>query len=184
MNYKWIIIGGIAVLALGTWGFVSARKKQAGLLVDKLKYRITPRGIRIGGGNVIITLDISIRNTTSQDFSVSSGNIITAKGYRVYLGEKLLAFGPLNMSKINLPAFGSHNINGVEVEIPIIELAGTASALLTNGGSVFDLVNEVIGGKLKSTLKNINWEQEVRKLRYEIDVEAFGATYHFKNNVF
>ena len=138
-------------------------------------------------------IDLILQNPTAQDFSASSAGSIAAKSYRVYVGNKLLAFGSLgSISGVTLPAGGSYTFPDIYVEIPTIELLKHAYSLTgetDNWKKLFSgkSAQQPNGTTSLNDFTNVvkaNAVTFMRDLRYELDVEIFGITYMFKQNVF
>ena len=138
-------------------------------------------------------IDLILQNPTAQDFSASSAGSISAKSYRVYVGNKLLAFGSLgSISGVTLPAGGSYTFPNIYVEIPTIELLKHAYSLTGEAENWKKLfasksAQQPNGTTSLNDFTNVlkaNTVTFMRELRYELDVEIFGITYMFKQNVF
>lgn len=137
-------------------------------------------------------VDLILQNPTAQDFSASSAGSISAKSYRVYVGNKLLAFGSLgSISGVTLPAGGSYTFPDIYVEIPTIELLKHAYSLTGEAENWKKLfagksAQQPNGTTSLNDFTNVikaNTVTFMRELRYELDVEIFGVTYMFKQNV-
>ena len=134
-------------------------------------------------------IDLILQNPTAQDFSASSAGSIAAKSYRVYVGNKLLAFGSLgSISGVTLPAGGSYTFPNIYVEIPTIELLKHAYSLTGEADNWKKLFAQQPNGTTSlndfTNVVKANTVTFMRELRYELDVEIFGITYLFKQNVF
>lgn len=111
----------------------------------------------------------------------------------MYVGNKLLAFGSLgSISGVTLPAGGSYTFPDIYVEIPTVELLKHAYSLTgetDNWKKLFagKSAQQPNGTTSLNDFTNVvkaNAVTFMRDLRYELDVEIFGITYMFKQNVF
>lgn len=164
---KHILIGGICCLALLTMSFASAKVSQAKLVFEQLKFGIAGFG-KIGLKSLInlwFDVDIAIDNPTAQDFTVSTAGIISLKVVRVYQGEKLLGYGTADVSGIELKAGKRTVIKGIRLNVNIT----------TAGGLVADLYK-------KHKFDVASYAEILPSLRYEIDLEALGVIYTFKQS--
>lgn len=194
MKPKHLIIGGVAVLAIGLMSFTRARISQGKELFKRILFKVSlPKRFDISTQRMRFYIDLILQNPTAQDFSASSAGSISAKSYRVYVGNKLLAFGSLgSISGVTLPAGGSYTFPDIYVEIPTIELLKHAYSLTgetDNWKKLFagKTAQQPNGSTSLNDFTNVvkaNTVTFMRDLRYELDVEIFGITYMFKQNVF
>lgn len=194
MKPKHLIIGGVAVLAIGLMSFTRARISQGKELFKRILFKVSlPKRFDISTQRMRFYVDLMLQNPTAQDFSASSAGSISAKSYRVYVGNKLLAFGSLgSISGVTLPAGGSYTFPDIYVEIPTIELLKHAYSLTgetDNWKKLFagKSAQQPNGTTSLNDFTNVvkaNAVTFMRELRYELDVEIFGITYMFKQNVF
>ena len=194
MKPKHLIIGGVAVLAIGLMSFTRARISQGKELFKRILFKVSlPKRFDISTQRMRFYIDLILQNPTAQDFSASSAGSISAKSYRVYVGNKLLAFGSLgSISGVTLPAGGSYTFPNIYVEIPTIELLKHAYSLTgetDNWKKLFagKSAQQPNGTTSLNDFTNVvkaNAVTFMRELRYELDVEIFGITYMFKQNVF
>ncbi len=194
MKPKHLIIGGVAVLAIGLMSFTRARISQGKELFKRILFKVSlPKRFDISTQRMRFYVDLILQNPTAQDFSASSAGSISAKSYRVYVGNKLLAFGSLgSISGVTLPAGGSYTFPDIYVEIPTIELLKHAYSLTgetDNWKKLFagKTAQQPNGSTSLNDFTNVvkaNAVTFMRELRYELDVEIFGITYMFKQNVF
>lgn len=194
MKPKHLIIGGVAVLAIGLMSFTRARISQGKELFKRILFKVSlPKRFDISTQRMRFYVDLILQNPTAQDFSASSAGSIAAKSYRVYVGNKLLAFGSLgSISGVTLPAGGSYTFPDIYVEIPTIELLKHAYSLTgetDNWKKLFagKSAQQPNGTTSLNDFTNVvkaNAVTFMRGLRYELDVEIFGITYMFKQNVF
>ena len=193
MKPKHLIIGGVAVLAIGLMSFTRARISQGKELFKRILFKVSlPKRFDISTQRMRFYVDLILQNPTAQDFSASSAGSIAAKSYRVYVGNKLLAFGSLgSISGVTLPAGGSYTFPDIYVEIPTIELLKHAYSLtgeadnwkkLFSGKSAQQPNGNTSLNDFTNVVKS-NTVTFMRELRYELDVEIFGVTYMFKQNV-
>ena len=193
MKPKHLIIGGVAVLAIGLMSFTRARISQGKELFKRILFKVSlPKRFDISTQRMRFYVDLILQNPTAQDFSASSAGSIAAKSYRVYVGNKLLAFGSLgSISGVTLPAGGSYTFPDIYVEIPTIELLKHAYSLtgeadnwkkLFAGKSAQQPNRNTSLNDFTNVVKS-NTVTFMRELRYELDVEIFGVTYMFKQNV-
>ena len=194
MKAKHLIIGGVAVLAIGLRSFTKAKISQGKELFKRILFKVSlPKNFDISTQRMRFYIDLILQNPTAQDFSASSAGSIAAKSYRVYVGNKLLAFGSLgSISGVTLPAGGSYTFPNIYVEIPTIELLKHAYSLTGEA----DNWKKLFAGKTAqqpngttslndfTNVLKANTVTFMRELRYELDVEIFGITYLFKQNVF
>ena len=194
MKPKHLIIGGVAVLAIGLMSFTRARISQGKELFKRILFKVSlPKRFDISTQRMRFYVDLILQNPTAQDFSASSAGSIAAKSYRVYVGNKLLAFGSLgSISGVTLPAGGSYTFPDIYVEIPTIELLKHAYSLTGEADNWKKLfagksAQQPNGSTSLNDFTNVvkaNTVTFMRDLRYELDVEIFGITYMFKQNVF
>lgn len=194
MKPKHLIIGGVAVLAIGLMSFTRARISQGKELFKRILFKVSlPKRFDISTQRMRFYIDLILQNPTAQDFSASSAGSISAKSYRVYVGNKLLAFGSLgSISGVTLPAGGSYTFPNIYVEIPTVELLKHAYSLTgetDNWKKLFagKSAQQPNGTTSLNDFTNVvkaNAVTFMRELRYELDVEIFGITYMFKQNVF
>ena len=194
MKAKHLIIGGVAVLAIGLMSFTRARISQGKELFKRILFKVSlPKRFDISTQRMRFYIDLILQNPTAQDFSASSAGSIAAKSYRVYVGNKLLAFGSLgSISGVTLPAGGSYTFPDIYVEIPTIELLKHAYSLTGEADNWKKLfagksAQQPNGTTSLNDFTNVvkaNAVSFMRELRYELDVEIFGITYMFKQNVF
>ena len=194
MKPKHLIIGGVAVLAIGLMSFTRARISQGKELFKRILFKVSlPKRFDISTQRMRFYVDLMLQNPTAQDFSASSAGSIAAKSYRVYVGNKLLAFGSLgSISGVTLPAGGSYTFPDIYVEIPTIELLNHAYSLTGEAENWKKLfagksAQQPNGTTSLNDFTNVikaNTVTFMRDLRYELDVEIFGITYMFKQNVF
>lgn len=194
MKPKHLIIGGVAVLAIGLMSFTRARISQGKELFKRILFKVSlPKRFDISTQRMRFYVDLILQNPTAQDFSASSAGSIAAKSYRVYVGNKLLAFGSLgSISGVTLPAGGSYTFPDIYVEIPTIELLKHAYSLTGEADNWKKLfagksAQQPNGTTSLNDFTNVvkaNAVTFMRELRYELDVEIFGITYMFKQNVF
>ena len=194
MKPKHLIIGGVAVLAIGLMSFTRARISQGKELFKRILFKVSlPKRFDISTQRMRFYVDLILQNPTAQDFSASSAGSIAAKSYRVYVGNKLLAFGSLgSISGVTLPAGGSYTFPDIYVEIPTIELLKHAYSLTGEAENWKKLfagksAQQPNGTTSLNDFTNVikaNTVTFMRDLRYELDVEIFGITYMFKQNVF
>lgn len=190
MKPKHLIIGGVAVLAIGLMSFTRARISQGKELFKRILFKVSlPKRFDISTQRMRFYVDLILQNPTAQDFSASSAGSIAAKSYRVYVGNKLLAFGSLgSISGVTLPAGGSYTFPNIYVEIPTIELLKHAYSLTGEADNWKKLfaAQQPNGTTSLNDFTNVvkaNTITFMRELRYELDVEIFGVTYMFKQNV-
>lgn len=193
MKPKHLIIGGVAVLAIGLMSFTRARISQGKELFKRILFKVSlPKRFDISTQRMRFYVDLILQNPTAQDFSASSAGSIAAKSYRVYVGNKLLAFGSLgSISGVTLPAGGSYTFPNIYVEIPTIELLKHAYSLTGEADNWKKLfagksAQQPNGTTSLNDFTNVvkaNTVTFMRELRYELDVEIFGITYMFKQNV-
>jgi len=194
MKPKHLIIGGVAVLAIGLMSFTKAKISQGKELFKRILFKVSlPKNFDISTQRMRFYIDLILQNPTAQDFSASSAGSISAKSYRVYVGNKLLAFGSLgSISGVTLPAGGSYTFPNIYVEIPTIELLKHAYSLTGEADNWKKLfagktAQQPNGSTSLNDFTNVlkaNTVTFMRELRYELDVEIFGITYLFKQNVF
>jgi len=193
MKPKHLIIGGVAVLAIGLMSFTRARISQGKELFKRILFKVSlPKRFDISTQRMRFYVDLMLQNPTAQDFSASSAGSIAAKSYRVYVGNKLLAFGSLgSISGVTLPAGGSYTFPNIYVEIPTVELLKHAYSLTGEADNWKKLfagksAQQPNGSTSLNDFTNVvkaNTVTFMRELRYELDVEIFGITYMFKQNV-
>ena len=193
MKAKHLIIGGVAVLAIGLMSFTKARISQGKELFKRILFKVSlPKRFDISTQRMRFYVDLMLQNPTAQDFSASSAGSIAAKSYRVYVGNKLLAFGSLgSISGVTLPAGGSYTFPNIYVEIPTVELLKHAYSLTGEADNWKKLfagksAQQPNGSTSLNDFTNVvkaNTVTFMRELRYELDVEIFGITYMFKQNV-
>lgn len=193
MKAKHLIIGGVAVLAIGLMSFTRARISQGKELFKRILFKVSlPKRFDISTQRMRFYVDLMLQNPTAQDFSASSAGSIAAKSYRVYVGNKLLAFGSLgSISGVTLPAGGSYTFPNIYVEIPTVELLKHAYSLTGEADNWKKLfagksAQQPNGSTSLNDFTNVvkaNTVTFMRELRYELDVEIFGITYMFKQNV-
>lgn len=193
MKAKHLIIGGVAVLAIGLMSFTKAKISQGKELFKRILFKVSlPKNFDISTQRMRFYIDLILQNPTAQDFSASSAGSIAAKSYRVYVGNKLLAFGSLgSISGVTLPAGGSYTFPDIYVEIPTVELLKHAYSLTgetDNWKKLFagKSAQQPNGTTSLNDFTNVvksNTVTFMRELRYELDVEIFGVTYMFKQNV-
>ena len=193
MKAKHLIIGGVAVLAIGLMSFTKARISQGKELFKRILFKVSlPKRFDISTQRMRFYVDLMLQNPTAQDFSASSAGSIAAKSYRVYVGNKLLAFGSLgSISGVTLPAGGSYTFPNIYVEIPTVELLKHAYSLTGEADNWKKLfagksAQQPNGTTSLNDFTNVvkaNTVTFMRELRYELDVEIFGITYMFKQNV-
>ena len=193
MKPKHLIIGGVAVLAIGLMSFTRARISQGKELFKRILFKVSlPKRFDISTQRMRFYVDLILQNPTAQDFSASSAGSIAVKSYRVYVGNKLLAFGSLgSISGVTLPAGGSYTFPDIYVEIPTIELLKHAYSLTGEADNWKKLfagksAQQPNGNTSLNDFTNVvksNTVTFMRELRYELDVEIFGVTYMFKQNV-
>ena len=193
MKAKHLIIGGVAVLAIGLMSFSRAKISQGKELFKRILFKVSlPKRFDISTQRMRFYVDLILQNPTAQDFSASSAGSIAAKSYRVYVGNKLLAFGSLgSISGVTLPAGGSYTFPDIYVEIPTIELLKHAYSLTGEAENWKKLfagksAQQPNGSTSLNDFTNVikaNTVTFMRELRYELDVEIFGVTYMFKQNV-
>ena len=194
MKAKHLIIGGVAVLAIGLMSFTKAKVSQGKELFKRILFKVSlPKRFDISTQRMRFYVDLILQNPTAQDFSASSAGSIAAKSYRVYVGNKLLAFGSLgSISGVTLPAGGSYTFPDIYVEIPTIELLKHAYSLTGEADNWKRLfagksAQQPNGTTSLNDFTNVikaNTVTFMRELRYELDVEIFGITYMFKQNIF
>lgn len=194
MKAKHLIIGGVAVLAIGLMSFTKAKISQGKELFKRILFKVSlPKRFDISTQRMRFYVDLILQNPTAQDFSASSAGSIAAKSYRVYVGNKLLAFGSLgSISGVTLPAGGSYTFPNIYVEIPTVELLKHAYSLTGEADNWKKLfagksAQQPNGSTSLNDFTNVvkaNTVTFMRDLRYELDVEIFGITYMFKQNVF
>ena len=191
MKAKHLIIGGVAVLAIGLMSFTKAKISQGKELFKRILFKVSlPKNFDRSTQRMRFYIDLILQNPTAQDFSASSAGSISAKSYRVYVGNKLLAFGSLgSISGVTLPAGGSYTFPDIYVEIPTIELLKHAYSLTGEADNWKKLfaAQQPNGTTSLNDFTNVvkaNAVTFMRDLRYELDVEIFGITYMFKQNVF
>ena len=193
MKPKHLIIGGVAVLAIGLMSFTRARISQGKELFKRILFKVSlPKRFDISTQRMRFYVDLMLQNPTAQDFSASSAGSISAKSYRVYVGNKLLAFGSLgSISGVTLPAGGSYTFPDIYVEIPTIELLKHAYSLTGEADNWKKLFASKSAQQPNGTTSLNDFTNVVkanpvtfmREVRYELDVEIFGITYMFKQNV-
>jgi len=121
-------------------------------------------------------IDLILQNPTAQDFSASSAGSIAAKSYRVYVGNKLLAFGSLgSISGVTLPAGGSYTFPDIYVEIPTIELLKHAYSLTGEAdnwkklfaGKSAQQPNGTTSVRYRAKLGSLSTPEEIAKITQE-----------------
>ena len=86
MKPKHLIIGGVAVLAIGLMSFTRARISQGKELFKRILFKVSlPKRFDISTQRMRFYVDLILQNPTAQDFSASSAGSIAAKSYRVML---------------------------------------------------------------------------------------------------
>lgn len=181
MKPTYLIIGGVSLGVLALMSFVKAKTAQASDVFKKIVPKIgLPKRIDISLERLRFYLDVTLQNPTAQDFSLSSGGTISAKVFRLYLGENLIAFGqmPQSVSSVNLPAGGSCSFNNIYIEIPATKLLNIGNDLV--GG--FDGIKNLFSGGSSSLTDNLKNKLTslLGQLRAEVDIEAMGSIYTFK----
>ena len=193
MKAKYLIIGGTLVGAIALMSFIKAKTAQAKDVFEKILFKVGfPKNFDISTTRLRFYIDFTLQNPTAQDFTARTGNLITAKAYRVYRGNEIVAFGDLgNIDGVELPAGGSYTFKDIYVEIPTTDLAkhllnisgGFASwgNLLKNSFSK----NKTDANSTQTFVSTIkaNSQQFLKELRYEVDVEGFGQLYTFNKNI-
>ncbi|GET46899.1 hypothetical protein [Capnocytophaga felis] len=179
INKKYAVIGAVGVLAVSLMSFASAKKSQAAEVFEKMLLKISAlRNISINFSRLRFYVDLTMQNTTAQDFTVSSAGIIKGKVYRVYRDNELLVSGALNdISSVNLPAGGFHTFKNIQVEVPISALI---SILVEKVGGFGNFTKPAVAF---NSLKNTDWFAFARTLRYEVDIEGLGNIFTFNGNV-
>lgn len=181
VNKKWVILGLLGVLGLTTMSFVSAKKSQAREIFKQIQFRIQSiRRIRIADSKLKFDVDLSLQNPTAQDFTLSLAGLIKAKVLRVFRGNTLLSVGSLNdLQSVNLSAGGRQTFT-ITAEIPLLDLAKELGNIAFGNDIFAGIKNLIQQGNIGDHFKNINWNQVVKELRYEVDIEAFGNIYTFR----
>ncbi|GIZ16627.1 hypothetical protein [Capnocytophaga catalasegens] len=181
---KHIILGLVAVLGGSMMNFVSGKVNQAKAVFEKIEIKLsTIKRIRIANSALKFDVDISLQNPTSQDFTASSGGLLKGRLYRVYLKEKLLIMGSLNdIEGINLPVGGTHTFKDISVSIPLIDV-GKELLSIVGGGDIFSGLTALTQKGLLDKVKSIEFQNLLKDLRYEIDIEGFGQIYTFKEKL-
>lgn len=186
---KHIIITAAAVLLVSLYSFAGAKTAQAKILLEKIIWKIgIPKRIRIAEGSLKFAVDFTLRNPTSEDFDVSTGGTVQARGFRVYHRDKLLTSGSLgSIYRVVLRGFSSHTFKDIQVDIPLSELGGVIAGVLSNGQGTFSLVSSLFdkGGlsDLVNAAKNINWQEQLKLFSFEIDIQGFGQTYTYRQQL-
>lgn len=186
MKTKHIIIGGVVLASLSLMSFASAKTSQAKELFEKIIFWVSNiKRVRIEDSKIKFDIDITLENPTAQDFTASSAGTIKAKVYRVYYGNnpKPLVVGSLNnFYGFQIMAGSRFTFSDIPVEIPVMNAGNQLVDILTNGqgyGALFGLLNK----DGLNQLSNRNWGEVVKKFRYEVDIEAFGLIYTYKNTI-
>lgn len=180
---KHIILAAVVTLAFSLYSFANAKKNQAMILLEKLIWKVgVPKRVRIADSSLKFDIDFTISNPTSEDFNVSTGGMVQARGFRVYHENKLLTSGNLgNIYQVVLRGFSNHTFKDIQVDIPLIELAGIVANIISGGQGTLSLISSLTqsGGfdNLVNSAKNINWQQELKRFSFEIDIQGFGQTY-------
>lgn len=183
ISKKAIIFTGVAVLAFSLMSFASAKVNQAKLVLANLKPKMNfPKRIRIEDGALKFAIDVSLMNPTAEHFTLSSGGTIAVSGFRLKRNNETISTGNLgNLSHIELPKYGNGTIRDIEVALPLVELSGVMVEILTKGGGFLDLVGSVFekGGlkNLTENAKKVNWQEELKKFAFEVDIQGFGQTH-------
>ena len=110
MKVKYLIIGGTLIGAFALMSFIKAKTAQAKDVFEKILFKVGfPKNFDISTTRLRFYIDFTLQNPTAQDFTARTGNLITAKAYRVYRGNQVVAFGDLgNINGVTLPAGGSY----------------------------------------------------------------------------
>ena len=192
MKVKYLIIGGTLIGAFALMSFVKAKTAQAKDVFEKILFKVGfPKKFDISTTRLRFYIDFTLQNPTAQDFTARTGNLITAKAYRVYRGNEVVAFGDLgNIDGVTLPAGGSYTFKDIYVEIPTTDLA---KHILNISGGFSSWGNLLKGALSKDKTNNntqtfvntlkANSQQFLKELRYEVDVEGFGQLYTFNKNI-
>lgn len=181
----YLILGGLAVGAIALMSFTRTTQTQLAKIFEKMRLKITSvRNIGIRGGNLEANIDLTLQNTTSQHVDLSSGGTIKGKAYRIYRNANFIAGGSLNnLSAINLSAGNQFTFKNISVEIPLIQLGQEALDLLGGFSSLKMFIQQDGVKRLVDKAKSIDFYKYINELVYEIDVEAFGQTFTFKQTV-
>ena len=96
MKVKYLIIGGTLIGAFALMSFIKAKTAQAKDVFEKILFKVGfPKNFDISTTRLRFYIDFTLQNPTAQDFTARTGNLITAKAYRVYRGNEVVAFGDL-----------------------------------------------------------------------------------------
>ena len=180
MKVKYLIIGGTLIGAFALMSFIKAKTAQAKDVFEKILFKVGfPKNFDISTTRLRFYIDFTLQNPTAQDFTARTGNLITAKAYRVYRGNEV----------VTLPAGGSYTFKDIYVEIPTTDLA---KHILNISGGFSSWGNLLKGAFSKDKTNNTqtfvntlkaNSQQFLKELRYEVDVEGFGQLYTFNKNI-
>lgn len=185
MKPKFLIIGGITVVALALMSFTKAKVSQAKELFSKILIRTSiPHIHSLSLDHLLVYLDITLQNPTAQDFTASSGGAIQAKVLRVFIGNKLLAHASLqSLSAIEIKAGGNFEIKNIEIKLPTMNLLTTLNDTAGSFQGIANLFNKNNRQQQLQALKT-NSEQILKQLRYEVDVELLGSLFTIGKKVF
>ena len=186
---KYIILGAVAVLAISFMSFTSAKISQAKEVIKSLIINVSKiRNVRVSLQKISFSFDIILQNPTNEDFSLSSGGAIKAKGYQLVRGDKVLVMGHFSkeFQNIDLPAYQSYTIENVYFELPVMNIL---SEILNFSGGFKGLFDNISGlldtSKRELTLKHLQERapKYLSQCAAVIDLEALGSSYRFKKNL-
>lgn len=186
---KHILLALLGVLAFSVYSFASAKVAQAKILLQKLIWKINPpKRIHIADGQLKFSVDLTLSNPTSEDFSFTTGGTIQVIGFRVFYGDKLLAKGNLgNIYQVSLKGLSDYTFKDIQVGIPLTDLSGIVANIVTGGKGVLSLLSAFTqkGGfqQLVNTAKNIDWQQQLKNFTFEVDIQGFGQTYLYRQQL-
>ena len=179
MKKKYIIIGGVALIALGLMNFATNTKKKAELVLPYLKFGYLPKlnTVRISGGALKFELDMTVTNPTGVDLHIGSAGLIQAKSYNLRLNGNLIAVGQLpSIHRIDLPAGGTQYLNGITVEIPLPNLGFEILTMIFEEGTSSG--NKTVK---QTTVQNV-FKSIMKKLTLETNIQGFGTYYTHKHS--
>lgn len=193
MKPKYLIIAGTTILAISLMSFIKAKTAQAKDVFTKILYKISlPKRLDISLNRLRFYIDVTLQNPTAQDFTASSGGLITAKVFRVYRGTELLGFGQLpNINSVALQAGGKCSFNDIYIEIPTTDLARQLWNVTGGADSWKKLLNNIFPKDTQSPQTNQQFVETLKansmkllsELRYELDIETLGQLYTFNKNI-
>lgn len=145
-----IAIAGAGVLLLGAWAV--NKKSSFDEVITQMTIDVSNvRNLRTKNLKLFLDCDVTFKNNTSTDFSVSSAGLIMVKKIALLYKGKLLGNAYSNTTAFSLPAFGEQKISTVQVEL--ISL---------------NIIQQLLGGSLDGNPENY---------KIEVEISALGQTY-------